>query len=145
VALPVKRQPLTPIREDDCVEVNEEVPQPDDEPTVPVPRSEWQELLSASHRNAALAYAGGSIAVAAALTLAISEGGFVLWVGVVAILGVALLAWGVRTSRRVTRRYGPLGRPHQASPYGAFDGWEGSTGHLVARPYVEPSDRLDQQ
>ena len=111
------------------------------EPTIQVPRSEWQELLRASHRNAALAYAGGSIAVAAALTLAISEGGIVLWVGIFAILGVALLAWGVRTSRRVTRRYGPLGRPHRASPFEAFDGVESGREQLAATPFVDPGER----
>jgi uncharacterized membrane protein len=112
-----------------------------DEPTVLVPRAEFQELVRASRRNVTLAYAGGAVAVAAALLLAVSEGGVVLWVGIFAIVGAALLTWGVRESRSLVRRYGPVGRAKQASPFETFDGVEGNREHLAATPFVDPGER----
>ena len=120
-------------------------PTASDEPTVLVPRAELQELVRASHRNVTLAYSGGAIAVAAALLLGISEGGFVLWVGIFAILGAALLVWGARESRSLNRRYGPVGRPRQASPFEAFDGMEANREHLAATPFVDPGDRAHRR
>lgn len=115
------------------------------EPTALVPRAELQELIRARHRNVTLAYTGGAIAVAAALLLAFSEGGFVLWVGIFAILGAALLIWGARESRLLTLRYGPVGRPRQASPFEAFDGMEANREHLAATPFVDPGDRAHRR
>ena len=117
-----------------------------DESTVLVPRSELQELVRASHRNITLACAGGFLGIAAALTLAYSEGGVGLWVGIFAIAGAALLVWGFRESRSFARRYGPVGRPRQASPFQAspfeaFDGMESNREHLYAAPFVDPGDR----
>jgi hypothetical protein len=112
-----------------------------DEPTVLVRRSEFQELVRASHRNVTFAYTGGAVGVAAAVLLAISEGGVVLWVAIFAIVGVALIAWGVRESRSLARRYGPVGRSRQASPFEAFDGMEANREHLAAHPFVDPGDR----
>jgi hypothetical protein len=112
-----------------------------DEPTVLVPRAELQRLVRDSHRNVSLAYTGGTIAVASALLLAISEGGLVLWVGIFAILGAALLVWGIRASRSLNSRYGPVSRPRQASPFEAFDGMEANREHLAATPFVDPGDR----
>jgi hypothetical protein len=112
-----------------------------DESTVLVPRSELQELVRASHRNITLAYAGGFLGIAAALTLAYSEGGVGLWVGIFAIAGAALLVWGFRESRSFARRYGPVGWPRQASPFEAFDGMESNREHLYAAPFVDPGDR----
>jgi hypothetical protein len=115
-------------------------PDGSDEPTVLVPRSEFQGLVRASHRNVSLAYAGGVVGVAAAVLLAISEGGFVLWVGIFAIAGVWLLVSGLRESRALARRYGPVGRARQASPFEAFDGMEANREHLAAHPFVDPGD-----
>ena len=112
-----------------------------DEPTVLVPRAELHELVRASHRNVSLAYAGGILAVAAALLLAISEGGFVLWVGIFAVAGGALLLSGFRASRSLRHRYGPVGPQRQASPFEAFDGMEANREHLAAAPFVDPGDR----
>ena len=120
-------------------------PAASDEPTVLVQRAELQELVRASRRNVTLAYTGGVIAVAAALLLAISEGGFVLWVAIFAILGAALLVWGARESRSLNRRYGPVGRTRQASPFEAFDGMEANREHLAATPFVDPGDRASRR
>jgi hypothetical protein len=98
-------------------------------------------LVRASHRNVTLAYVGGAVGVAAAVLLAISEGGVVLWVGIFAIVGAALLVWGVRESRSLTHRYGPVGRSRQASPFEAFDGMEANREHLAATPFVDPGNR----
>jgi uncharacterized membrane protein len=112
-----------------------------DEPTVLVPRAEFQELVRASRRNVTLAYTGGAVAVAAAALLAVSEGGVVLWVGIFAIVGVAMLVWGVRESRSLVRRYGPVGRAKQASPFETFDGVESGREQLAATPFVDPGER----
>lgn len=120
-------------------------PSGSDEPTVLVPRSEFQELVRASHRNVTLAYTGGVVGVAAAVLLAISEGGVVLWVVIFAIVGVALLVRGVRESRSFSRRYGPVSRARQASPFEAFDGMEANREHLAAQPFVDPGDRPHQR
>jgi len=116
-----------------------------DEPTVLVPRAALQELVRASHRNVTLAYAGGALSIAAALLLAISEGGFVLWVGIFAVAGGALLVSGFRTARALRRQYGPAGIQRQASPFETFDGVESNREHLAAMPFVDPGDRAPRR
>jgi hypothetical protein len=81
------------------------------------------------------------MSAAAAVLLAISEGGVVLWVGIFAIVSAVLLFWGARESRSLTRRYGPVGRARRASPFEAFDGMESGREQLAATPFVDPWDR----
>ena len=68
-------------------------------------------LLRASRRNVRLSCAAGAIALWSAFVLWAAEGSVTLWVGLIAIVGVAFMARGVLTVRRLARQYGPLGDP----------------------------------
>ena len=90
-----------------------------DEPTVLISREAYGELLRASRRNVRLAFAAGGLALWAAVVLVITAGSIALWAGLFAIAGVAFLAWGVLTARRLTRLYGPPGVPPTGAPFAA--------------------------
>ena len=88
-----------------------------DEPTVLISREAYRELLRASRHNVALAYAAGGLALWAAVVLVITTGSITLWAGLFALAGIAFLAWGVLTARRLTRLYGPPGVPPTGAPF----------------------------
>jgi hypothetical protein len=82
-----------------------------------VEREVYRELLRASRRNVHLAYAAGGLALWAAIVLAITAAAITLWVGLFAVAGIAFVAWGVLTARRLTRQYGPTGVPPTGGPF----------------------------
>ena len=67
--------------------------------------------------TSALAYAAGGLALWAAVVLVITTGSITLWAGLFALAGIAFLAWGVLTARRLTRLYGPPGVPPTGAPF----------------------------
>ena len=85
--------------------------------TVLVDRAAFQALVRAGRRNVDLEYAAGGIAIWAAFMLAMSEGAVTLWVAGFALIGVAFLAWGFGTSRRLARGHGPTGVPPRDGPF----------------------------
>ena len=91
-----------------------------DESAVTVSREAYVELLRANRRNVQLAFAAGGLALWAAIVVVITAGSITLWAALFAIAGIAFLAWGAMTARRLTRLDGPPGVPPTGAPFSSI-------------------------